>query len=163
MTDGSGAKSMWEERYHADHYLYGTEPNGSLRANVTALPMGDVLCLAEGEGRNSVFLASTGRKVSSVDLTEAEVTKTLRLAAELASWSTLSPQTSRTMTPARIVGTASSRSSLTSRYDRSGTWWRELRARAHLDLELRRTGEDALGRSLPDRLLPTTRSVAQVP
>ena len=82
MTDGSGAKSMWEERYHADHYLYGTEPNGSLRANVTALPMGDVLCLAEGEGRNSVFLASTGRKVSSVDLTEAGVTKTLRLAAE---------------------------------------------------------------------------------
>ena len=43
--------------------------------------MGEVLCLAEGAGRNSVFLAITGRKVSSVDLTEAGVAKSLRLAA----------------------------------------------------------------------------------
>jgi SAM-dependent methyltransferase len=38
--------------------------------------------LAEGEGRNAVFLAGTGRRVSSVDLSEAGVTKTLRLAGE---------------------------------------------------------------------------------
>src|SRR5664280_1419816 len=82
MTDQAGAQAMWEVRYNTDHYLYGTEPNSFLRANVTALPMGDVLCLAEGEGRNSVFLAGTGRKVSSVDLTEAGVAKTLRLAEE---------------------------------------------------------------------------------
>ena len=43
--------------------------------------MGDVLCLAEGEGRNAVFLAATGRRVASVDLTEAGVAKTRRLAA----------------------------------------------------------------------------------
>ena len=47
---------------------------------MSVLPMGDVLCLAEGEGRNAVFLATTGRRVSSVDLTEAGVAKTLRLA-----------------------------------------------------------------------------------
>lgn len=82
MTDHAGAQSMWEERYRTDHYLYGTEPNSFLHANVPALPLGDVLCLAEGEGRNSVFLAGTGRKVSSVDLTEAGVAKTLRLAEE---------------------------------------------------------------------------------
>ena len=51
-----------------------------LKENVSVLPMGDVLCLAEGEGRNAVFLATTGRRVSSVDLTEAGVAKTLRLA-----------------------------------------------------------------------------------
>lgn len=73
---------MWEERYSGDHYFYGTEPNGFLRDYVAMLPMGDILCLAEGEGRNAVFLASTGRRVSSVDLTEAGVMKTLRLAAE---------------------------------------------------------------------------------
>lgn len=39
-----------------------------------------MLCLADGEGRNSVYLASTGRRVSSVDLSEAGVAKTRRLA-----------------------------------------------------------------------------------
>ena len=72
---------MWEERYSVDDYVYGTEPNGFLREHVSVLPVGDVLCLAEGEGRNAVFLATTGRRVSSVDLTEAGVAKTLRLAA----------------------------------------------------------------------------------
>jgi len=71
---------MWEQRYSVDDYVYGTEPNSFLREYVSALPMGDVLCLAEGEGRNAVFLATTGRRVSSVDLTEAGVAKTLRLA-----------------------------------------------------------------------------------
>jgi len=71
---------MWEERYSVDDYVYGTEPNGFLREHLSVLPMGDALCLAEGEGRNAVFLANTGRRVSSVDLTEAGVAKTLRLA-----------------------------------------------------------------------------------
>ena len=41
-----------------------------------------MLCLAEGEGRNAVFVAATGREVHSVDLTEAGVVKTRRLAQE---------------------------------------------------------------------------------
>ncbi len=73
---------MWEERYGADVYLYGTEANGFLRERVDELPRGSVLCLAEGEGRNAVYLAGTGRDVHSVDLTESGVAKTLRLAAE---------------------------------------------------------------------------------
>ena len=68
---------MWEERFSVDDCVYGTEPNGFLRENESILPMGEVLCLAEGEGRNAVFLAATGRLVSSVDLTEAGVAKTL--------------------------------------------------------------------------------------
>ncbi len=71
---------MWEQRYSVDDYVYGTEPNGFLKENVAALPMGETLCLAEGEGRNAVFLAASARRVSSVDLTEAGVAKTLRLA-----------------------------------------------------------------------------------
>lgn len=81
MTDDSEARRMWEERYGADHYVYGIEPNGFLVANVASIPMGEVLCLADGEGRNSVYLAGMGRTVSAVDLTEAGVAKTLRLAA----------------------------------------------------------------------------------
>ena len=82
MTEQPTAKSMWEERYSADHYVFGTEPNEFLRDNIAMLPKGDVLCLAEGEGRNAVFIAGTGRRVSSIDLTEAGVMKTLRLASE---------------------------------------------------------------------------------
>jgi SAM-dependent methyltransferase len=82
MTDLPSARSMWEQRYGAGDYLYGTEPNDFLREQIDALPDGPVLCLAEGEGRNAVFVASTGREVHSVDLTESGVAKTLRLAEE---------------------------------------------------------------------------------
>ena len=84
MTDAPRPtpKSMWEERYAADHYVFGTEPNDFLRANVAVLPSGEVLCLAEGEGRNSVFLAQQGFTVSGIDLSDAGVAKTLRLAAD---------------------------------------------------------------------------------
>lgn len=82
MTDHSEARRMWEERYGADHYVYGIEPNAFLLANESSLPMDEVLCLADGEGRNSVYLAGTGRTVSAVDLTQTGVAKTLRLAAD---------------------------------------------------------------------------------
>lgn len=76
------SRAMWEERYGTDEYVFGTEPNDFLRENVAELPVGNVLCLAEGEGRNAVFLAEQGFSVSSVDITEAGVAKTLRLARE---------------------------------------------------------------------------------
>jgi hypothetical protein len=71
---------MWEERYAAESFYYGTEPNDFLLAHASMLPDGPVMCLAEGEGRNAVFLAEAGYDVHSVDLTEAGVAKTLRLA-----------------------------------------------------------------------------------
>ena len=43
MHEQPTTKSMWEERYNADHYVYGTEPNEFLRDNVLMLPLGDVL------------------------------------------------------------------------------------------------------------------------
>ena len=82
MAGHSAAKLMWEERYRIDDYLYGIEPNEFLRDNVDRIAMGRVLCLAEGEGRNATFLARTGRMVSSVELSETGVEKTLRLAAQ---------------------------------------------------------------------------------
>ena len=81
-ADEPTPKERWEQRYGGDDYVFGTEPNDFLRANVGLLPPGRVLCLAEGEGRNAAFLAAAGYDVSSIDLTEAGVAKTRRLAAD---------------------------------------------------------------------------------
>ncbi len=80
MTGPVPSGPIWEQRYAGGAYLYGTEPNDFLRDTLQRLPRGDVLCLAEGEGRNAVFLAQSGYAVSSVDLAAAGVRKTRRLA-----------------------------------------------------------------------------------
>lgn len=82
MSGADAARAMWEQRFGGDGYHYGTDPNGFLFEHESALPPGPVLLLAEGEGRNAVFLAGTGRETHSVDLTESGVAKTRRLAAD---------------------------------------------------------------------------------
>lgn len=73
---------MWDERYSTADYVYGTEPNTFLRDNVHRLAAGAALCLADGEGRNSVFLAAEGWDTHSVDLSANGVAKALRLSGE---------------------------------------------------------------------------------
>ena len=70
---------MWNERYSGDEYVYGTEPNSFLAEHAEML-IGPVLSLAEGEGRNAVFLASLGLKVHGVDGSEVGLTKAQALA-----------------------------------------------------------------------------------
>ena len=53
----SGMKAMWDQRYSDKSYVYGTEPNDFLRESAQQIPKGKILCLAEGEGRNAVWLA----------------------------------------------------------------------------------------------------------
>ena len=71
---------MWDERYSADTYAYGTEPNVFLRSMLDRLPEGRVLCLGEGEGRNATWLALKGREVTAVDSSEVGLRKAQRLA-----------------------------------------------------------------------------------
>lgn len=71
---------MWNERYNTDEFIYGTEPNDFLAANIAALPPGRVLSLADGEGRNGVFLAKHGYDVTAVDLSDVGLAKAKRLA-----------------------------------------------------------------------------------
>ncbi len=72
---------MWDERYSAKHYIYGTEPNGFLQENFGSIPKGGrVLCLAEGEGRNAVFLAKQGYSVTAVDASIVGLRKAKKLA-----------------------------------------------------------------------------------
>lgn len=74
--------SMWDERYGRPEYVYGTEPNDFLRAEAGRIPKGRVLCLAEGEGRNAVYLAGLGHEVTAVDLSIEGLKKAERLARE---------------------------------------------------------------------------------
>jgi len=72
--------SFWDERFAGDEYAYGIEPNDFLRAEAARIPPGPVLCLAEGEGRNAVFLAGRGHAVTAVDLSVQGLRKAERLA-----------------------------------------------------------------------------------
>src|SRR4051794_36043557 len=71
---------MWNERYSADEFAYGTEPNAFLVQNAKLLT-GPVLSLAEGEGRNAVYLASLGLDVLGIDGSDVGMAKAQRLAA----------------------------------------------------------------------------------
>lgn len=73
---------MWDERYDTDEYVYGTEPNDFLReqAGLIGEPPRQVLCLADGEGRNGVYLATLGHHVRSVDASVVGLRKAARLA-----------------------------------------------------------------------------------
>lgn len=73
---------MWDERYAAPGYAYGKEPNDFLRQVSNRIPRGRVLCLAEGEGRNAVYLAGLGCSVLAVDASAVGLQKALKLAAE---------------------------------------------------------------------------------
>ena len=73
---------MWDERYSTEVYAYGTTPNEFLVENVNHIPKGKVLSLAEGEGRNAVFLAKQGYDVTAVDGSVVGLNKARKLAEE---------------------------------------------------------------------------------
>ena len=74
--------NFWDERYGSEAFAYGRDPNGFLREEAHRIPKGRVLCLAEGEGRNAVFLALRGHAVTAVDFSAAGLRKAERLARE---------------------------------------------------------------------------------
>ena len=73
---------FWDERYGARDYVYGTRPNAFVEAMAPEIPSGPVLCLAEGEGRNAVYLAGRGHPVTAVDQSTVGLSKAQRLAEE---------------------------------------------------------------------------------
>ncbi len=82
MTDMSSPGEFWDQRYGADEYAFGTEVNDFLRDVSGDLTIGDTLVLGDGEGRNGVFLAQLGHRVTTIDLSPVGVDKARRLAAE---------------------------------------------------------------------------------
>ncbi|WP_047308449.1 class I SAM-dependent methyltransferase [Rhodopseudomonas palustris] len=74
--------NMWESRFAGDDYVFGTAPNAFLASCRELLPkQGRALAIADGEGRNGVFLAECGLSVLSVDFSPNAQSKAQRLAA----------------------------------------------------------------------------------
>ncbi len=82
MNPADKLAEFWNQRYGKDEFAYGVEPNDFLVDFAPRLPAGGrVLCLADGEGRNGVWLAMQGHAVTSVDIAAEGMAKAGRLAA----------------------------------------------------------------------------------
>jgi SAM-dependent methyltransferase len=74
---------QWEEKFSTPEYQFGTAPNGFLVRETSRLkPGADVLCIADGEGRNSTWLAEQGHRVHAVEAAANAIAKAKALAAE---------------------------------------------------------------------------------
>ncbi len=73
---------MWDDRYSEEGFAFGTKANDFLIEAQSQIPKGRVLCLAEGEGRNAVFLAEQGYDVLAVDASSVGLEKAKKLANE---------------------------------------------------------------------------------
>jgi len=77
------SREMWDGHYADSQYIFGTEPNVFLASQRDLLKAGQrALAVADGEGRNGVWLAQQGLDVVSVDFSAPAVDKAARLAAE---------------------------------------------------------------------------------
>ena len=76
-------RQSWEQRFAGEDYLFGTEPIEFLAQQAARLAPGmRALAIADGEGRNGVWLAERGLDVVSIDISENALAKAQRLAAE---------------------------------------------------------------------------------
>jgi cyclopropane fatty-acyl-phospholipid synthase-like methyltransferase len=79
----TGELERWNQRFAAAEYVFGTAPNAFLAAHAALLEPGQrALCVADGEGRNSVWLAQQGLEVTAFDFSPVALDKARRLAAE---------------------------------------------------------------------------------
>jgi len=75
--------NTWDERYAGDEYLFGIEPNAFLVSQQQILKPGmSCLALADGEGRNGVWLAQQGLQVLSVEASKVALDKAKKLAVQ---------------------------------------------------------------------------------
>lgn len=70
----------WDDRYKNEEFAYGEDPNNYLKEQLEKLNPGSILFPAEGEGRNAIFAAKLGWKVSAFDISEEGKNKALKLA-----------------------------------------------------------------------------------
>jgi SAM-dependent methyltransferase len=78
----SNDRDFWNGRFASESYVFGTRPAAFLLDNAQYIPPGSrVLVPADGEGRNSVFLAELGHRVVATDIAEEGIAKARKLAA----------------------------------------------------------------------------------
>jgi len=73
-------KEFWDKRYAEKEMAYGKEPNVFFKSQLEKLQIGKLLLPAEGEGRNAVYSATSGWKVSAFDISEEGKRKAYQLA-----------------------------------------------------------------------------------
>lgn len=78
----SSYKNFWDNRYSDNSFAYGTRPNEFFKYCIQQLEKGSILLPADGEGRNGVYAATLGWKVTSNDLSEEAKRKAGQLALE---------------------------------------------------------------------------------
>ena len=78
------ATQFWNERFDKEEFIFGTEPNEYLVEQTKKyLKSGDkVLCIADGEGRNGVWLAKQGMQVVGFDASDIALSKAQKFAHE---------------------------------------------------------------------------------
>jgi SAM-dependent methyltransferase len=72
----------WDERYAESESTWGHEPNRFVREQCERLPVGDALDVACGEGRNALWLAGLGWRVTGVDFSRVAIERARSLAAQ---------------------------------------------------------------------------------
>lgn len=72
----------WDERFAKQEYIYGTEPIPFFKNFIDEQPPGNILLLAEGEGKHAVYSATKGWNVDAVDYSESGRKKALKLASK---------------------------------------------------------------------------------
>ncbi len=74
---------MWEDRFQTEEYVFGTSPAQFLVDHRNLLQQGQrALSVADGEGRNSVFMAECGLQVTALEFAPSAITKARKLAAK---------------------------------------------------------------------------------
>ncbi|MEI8347637.1 MAG: class I SAM-dependent methyltransferase, partial [Pseudomonadota bacterium] len=76
-------KSYWDQKFDKSNYVYGKDPAKFLARNHNYIPANSsVLDVGMGEGRNAVFLARQGHRVTGIDISTVAVKKAQQLAKE---------------------------------------------------------------------------------
>ena len=83
MSDAPSIVPTWDQRYDRPEYVFGKTPNAFLKTQASRLQSGwRALAVADGEGRNGVWLAEQGLHVHAVDASGVALAKARALAAE---------------------------------------------------------------------------------
>ena len=78
------ATQFWNERFDKEEFIFGKEPNEYLveKAKQYLKPKNKVLCIADGEGRNGVWLAKQGMQVVGFDASDIALAKAKQFAKD---------------------------------------------------------------------------------
>ena len=80
MSTFNNPQQTWNQRFAAEHYVFGEAPNAYLKSQAAHLVPGTALAVADGEGRNGVWLAQQGLKVDAFDFSDNALHKARILA-----------------------------------------------------------------------------------